>query len=138
MSTSNSLLIQYGNYGDMVYSISLLTTKLSIMLLILRVFCSVHFDLPYFLTMGLMIVNTAFYLCFLIVPTVACQPRTKIWTPQLPGKCLEVTQLYLASAIFNFLSDIAMLSVPILLIWRLQISKRRKIGITGVFCTGGL
>jgi len=36
------------------------------------------------------------------------------------------------------LSDIAMLSVPIYLIWRLQISRRRKIGISAIFLTGGL
>jgi len=41
-------------------------------------------------------------------------------------------------AIFNMLSDIAMLSVPIYLIWRLQISRRRKIGISAIFLTGGL
>ena len=35
-------------------------------------------------------------------------------------------------------SDIAMLSVPIYLIWNLQMSVRRKIGISLIFGTGGL
>ncbi|KAL6720061.1 hypothetical protein ACLMJK_001982 [Lecanora helva] len=129
---------KFGNIADMVYSIALLATKLSIMLLILRVFCSVQRDIPYFLTIGLIAVNSAFYLCFLIIPTALCKPRRKIWTPELPGKCLDVNKLYLASAVFNFLSDIAMLSVPIYLVWRLQMSIRRKIGVTAIFCTGGL
>lgn len=122
----------------MVYSVSLLSTKLSLMLLIIRIFCSVHYDIPYFLTVTLMLINSAFYLCYIVVPAALCKPRQKIWTPQLPGKCLDVTKLYLASAIFNFLSDLAMLSVPILLIWRLHMSVRRKMGITVIFCTGGL
>ena len=122
----------------MVYSIALLSTKLSIMLLIIRVFCSVHYDLAYFFTLGIMFMNTGFYLCFLIVPAALCKPREKIWVPQLPGKCLDVDKLYLASAIFNFLSDLLMLSVPIFLIWRLHMSTRRKLGITAIFCTGGL
>lgn len=122
----------------MVYSVSLLATKLSIMLLVLRVFCSVHYDIPYFFTVGVMSMNTVFYICYLIIPIVQCKPREKIWTPEIPGKCLNVTKLYLASAIFNFISDILMLSVPVLLIWRLQMSRRRKLGITAIFCTGGL
>ena len=129
---------QYENYGDLAYSISLLATKLSIMLLVLRVFCSTHHDIPYFLTVILMLVNSAFYLSYIIVSAAVCQPREKIWTPELPGKCLDNHALYLVSAIFNFLSDIAMLSVPVFLIWRLQMSVRRKIGITIIFCTGGL
>ena len=36
------------------------------------------------------------------------------------------------------LSDIAMLTVPIYLIWRLQISRRRKVGISAIFLTGGM
>lgn len=122
----------------MVYSISLCATKLSLMLLIRRVFCSTRYDIPYILTVCLMFLNTGFYLCYIIVPAAECSPREKIWTPELPGKCVDVKQLYLASAIFNFLSDIAMLSVPVFLIWRLQMSVRRKIGTIGIFCTGGL
>lgn len=122
----------------MIYSIALCATKLSLMLLIRRVFCSVRYDIPYYITVSLMCLNTAFYICYIIVPAAACSPRQKIWTPELPGKCVDVRKLYLASAIFNLLSDIAMLSVPVLLIWRLQMSVRRKIGTIGIFCTGGL
>ena len=122
----------------MVYSISLLATKLSIMLLILRVFCSVKHDLPYYLVIGLIVVNSAIYFCYFIVPIVLCRPRSKIWTPQLPGRCADISKLYIASAVFNLVSDIAMLSVPIYLVWRLQMSVRRKIGISAIFCFGGL
>ena len=130
--------IKFKDYQDMVYSISLLATKLSLMLLILRVLSTLHRDKPYFITIVLIIINSAFYLCYLIVPAALCTPRQKIWTPELPGKCLNANKLYLVSAVFNFLSDIAMLSVPIALVWQLQMSIRRKIGITVVFCTGGL
>lgn len=108
------------------------------MLLIKRVFCSAQRDTPYYLTVLLMVINTAFYVCFLIVPAALCKPRAKIWIPQMPGTCLDVNELYIASAIFNVLSDIAMLSVPVYLVWNLQMNVRRKIGISAIFCTGGL
>lgn len=136
--TYRSVHLQLSNYGDMIYSISLLATKLSIMLLIKRVFCSVQRDVAYWVTIFLIYANTAFYICFLIVPAAECKPRSKIWTPQGPGSCVNVVQLYLASSIFNLLSDLAMLSVPVYLVWRLQMSVRRKVGISAIFCTGGL
>ena len=79
-----------------------------------------------------------FYLAFFFVPIFQCSPRTKIWTPEEPGRCLDVDALYLASASFNVVSDIAMLSVPIYLIWNLQMSVQRKIGISAIFATGAL
>lgn len=117
---------------------ALLFTKLSIMLLIKRVFCSVKRDVAYWLTIFLMFANTAFYICFLVVPATQCIPRTKIWNPEEPGTCVDIYKLYNASAIFNLVSDVAMLSVPIYLVWRLQMSLRRKIGVSAIFCTGSL
>lgn len=122
----------------MFYSLTILSTKLSIMLLILRVFCSVKRDVAYYLTWSLMTLNTIFYLLFFFIPIFECTPRAKIWDKLVPGKCLDVNVLYLASAIFNMVSDIAMLSVPIYLISQLQMSLQRKIGIIAIFSSGGL
>ena len=109
------------------------------MLLILRIFCSVERDVGYWLTQFLIAVNGIFYTLFFFVPIFLCSPRSKIWTPELPyGRCLNINALYIASAVFNMLSDIAMLSVPIYLIWNLQMSIRRKIGVSTIFLTGGL
>lgn len=56
----------------------------------------------------------------------------------MPGHCLKIEILYLASGSFNMVSDIAMLSVPIYLIWNLQMSTQRKIGVSLIFGTGAL
>ena len=122
----------------MIYSISLLATKLSLLLLILRVFCTVQRDIFYWLTVSLIILNTLFYTSFFFVPIFQCTPRKKIWNEQTPGRCMNVIGLYYVSAIFNTISDIAMLGVPIYLVWSLQMSIRRKVGISFIFCTGGL
>ena len=82
--------------------------------------------------------NTGFYATFLIVPAAQCRPRSKIWNPEEPGECVDVFKLYIASSVFNLVSDFAMLSVPIYLVWRLQMSVRRKVGVSAIFCTGGL
>lgn len=122
----------------MMYSLALFFTKLSLMLLILRVFCSIRRHAGFWLTWILIILNSIFYLSFFLIPIFECQPRQKIWDTSVPGKCLDVNVLYLASAVFNMVSDIAMLSVPIYMIWNLQMSVQRKMGISAIFCTGGL
>ncbi|KAL8846865.1 MAG: hypothetical protein Q9221_008064 [Calogaya cf. arnoldii] len=88
--------------------------------------------------MFLIVLNSLFYTVFFFIPIFQCTPRRKIWDEQTPGRCLDVIGLYYTSAIFNTISDIAMLSVPIYLVWNLQMSVRRKVGISFVFCTGGL
>lgn len=75
---------------------------------------------------------------FFFIPIFQCTPRRKIWDQETPGRCLNVIGLYYTSAVFNTVSDIAMLSVPIYLVWNLQMSIRRKVGISVIFCTGGL
>jgi len=122
----------------MVYSISLCTTKISILLLVLRIFLSVQRDVWWWLTQSLIVLNTIFYIIFFLVPIFLCSPRSKIWNPTEPGRCLNIDDLYIASATFNMVSDISMLSVPIYLIWNLQMSVRRKIGVSLIFGTGGL
>ena len=130
--------LQYSNYDDMIYSVALAMIKISILLLILRIFLSTQRDKFYWVTQGLIAVNTIFYIIFLFVPIFLCKPLSKIWNPDEPGKCLKIFDLYIASAAFNMISDIAMLSVPIFLIWKLQMSYRRKLGVSLIFGVGGL
>lgn len=136
--TGKLTYLQYTNYGDIIYSLALFFTRLSIFLLILRIFCSVQRDRFWWLTQVLIGVNAIFYIMFFFIPIFLCSPRSKIWNPEESGHCLKIDDLYLASGIFNVLSDIAMLSVPIYLIWNLQMSFRRKLGVSAIFGTGAL
>ena len=129
---------QYYNISDMMYSPAVGFTKISILLLVLRIFCPGKRDPYYWVLQSLNILNTVFYAVYFIIPFVLCDPRKKIWLPQTPGKCLQVFDLYIASATFNVLSDVAMYSAPLWKIWHLQLSSSRKLGMSAVFATGGL
>lgn len=122
----------------MFYCVSILAVKLSILLLILRIFLSVDRDLFFWITHLLIVVNTIFYVVSFFVAIFLCHPREKIWNPVMPGTCIDNKTLYIFSAGFNVVSDIAMLSVPIYLIWALQMSIKRKIGVSAIFGTGTL
>lgn len=88
------------------------------------------------LTQLLMLANGLFYAAAFFINIFACRPRRKIWNPEIPGKCFDITSLYISSAVFNTFSDVAMLVVPIFMVWKLQMTTKRKIGISAIFGTG--
>lgn len=65
-----------------------------------------------------------------------CRPFAKTWDPLLPGVCGSSSATILAEAIINMLLDIAILSLPLPLVWRLQMTPRRKIILTIIFGLG--
>ncbi len=71
-----------------------------------------------------------FSVCFL------CTPRRKIWTPTVPGKCLNFSAILISGAIINIISDFAVLALPIGSVWQLQMATKHKIGISAVFAVG--
>lgn len=120
----------------MLYCIAIASIKLSILLLITRIFLAVKRNALYWVMQVLMWVNTAFYAIAVFLAIFACRPRRKIWSPEVEGKCLDSKSLYITSATFNSASDLVMLSVPLHIIWKLQMSTKRKIGISAIFGTG--
>lgn len=44
--------------------------------------------------------------------------------------------MFIATAISNMVVDIAILAVPIPIVWRLKVSIRQKIALSGVFLLG--
>ena len=121
-----------------MYSLVACFTKISIILLVLRIFCPQTRDRFYWALQGLNLLNTVFYICYFVIPFVECRPESKIWHREKPGTCLDIFVLYLVSAIFNALSDTAMFFVPLWRIWNLGISRARKVGISAIFFSGAL
>ena len=123
---------------DSVYSPTACFTKMSILLLVLRIFCPQTRDRCYWTLQILNVLNTAFYICYLVIPIVMCSPREKIWNRGVEGKCLNIYALYVSSSAFNAVSDILMFFVPLWRIWNLSISQARKVAVSGIFFSGAL
>ena len=66
-----------------------------------------------------------------------CNPRQKIWNLLITdGHCFDQTAAYMATGIFNVVSDFAILVLPIWPVWKLQMPRRKKIMISAIFATG--
>lgn len=82
-------------------------------------------------------VNVAWYSGSLIRHNLACIPQSKIWDVTITdGHCIDDMSWWIATASVNLVSDILILLLPHTIIWTLQLSKKKKIGISTIFTIG--
>ncbi|KAL8715743.1 MAG: hypothetical protein Q9220_000410 [cf. Caloplaca sp. 1 TL-2023] len=67
-----------------------------------------------------------------------CRPIRKLWTPAVEGTCIHVYDLYLANSILNVITDFMVLLVPLPMLRSLQVGKKQKWIIAGLFAVGSL
>ena len=66
-----------------------------------------------------------------------CKPRRMIWDKLTPGgKCYDVNNIILSQGSFNMASDVVILFLPTLSLWKLNVPLARKLFITLMFATG--
>ncbi|GAB1193458.1 hypothetical protein APSETT444_002674 [Aspergillus pseudonomiae] len=100
-----SLVMQLANASQIMYGPLIFITKLSILLLYIRVFAPTKKSWMYIFIHGLLWFNAAFYLADTLLEIFACVPREKIWNPDVHGYCVNVNAMILATAILNTISD---------------------------------
>jgi hypothetical protein len=77
-----------------------------------------------------------FYTSDFFLTLFICTPREKIWNDTVDGKCLNYNALVVASALFNIISDLVILFLPVRSVWKLHIATKKKCAIVLLFCTG--
>ncbi|CAD6591223.1 MAG: hypothetical protein ASARMPREDX12_005038 [Alectoria sarmentosa] len=121
---------------EIAYIPIIFITKLSILLLFLRIFVPSGKTRTYWIIQGVILFNFLFYLANLPVEIWPCVPRSKLWTPTEPGHCIKNEEVFVAGGTINVVSDFTILLLPIVEVWRLHMSTQRKIGVSAVFATG--
>ncbi|KAM0328617.1 hypothetical protein ACHAQA_005028 [Verticillium albo-atrum] len=119
--------------AEVLYAFNLGWTKLSLLLMYYRIF-----RVPYFKKMA-WIVGTfvmAWVVCITFLFIFICVPVEKLWYPHLPGRCINQVGTWIANAASTIFTDLVILVLPIPPIWRLQLKKLEKIGLTFAFSLG--
>ncbi|KAL4950243.1 hypothetical protein BDW69DRAFT_187545 [Aspergillus filifer] len=124
------------NASQIFYAPLIFTTKLSIFLLYLRVFAPTRQGKTHHAIHTLIWFNLAFYLANFFLKIFQCTPRRKIWIPDVKGNCININYPILITAAINVVSDLLMLSLPIICVWRLHMGTRLKMGISAIFAAG--
>lgn len=120
----------------MIYLISLMGYKMSILILYLRLF-AVNRRFRY-LTWSTMFLVTGYLTANLWTQIFGCSPRSKYWIPDTPGHCIDYTKAGLAYGLMNIASDLLIFVLPLPLIWQLKLSRREKAGISFIFMSGAM
>ncbi|KAI2636173.1 hypothetical protein GGS21DRAFT_489887 [Xylaria nigripes] len=116
--------------------VTILLIKSSILLEWIHLFASTS-NQPFALCCKIVIaVNIACFTTALIALNVTCRPFQKTWDKTVEGTCDDVTQFYLSTVIINLVLDLAILVLPQPVIWGLQMTSSRKLGVSAVFTCG--
>lgn len=67
-----------------------------------------------------------------------CTPIAYFWDKSIAGHCINVSPFYISITAVNLAADIMIVTMPLPIIWNLNTSAGRKIGLTLVFLLGGL
>lgn len=121
--------------GQPTYTLSLMCTKLSILMFYLRFPSSKLFKAAAYLVMLLAVgngVSAALSVVYL------CKPIPKNWDPSIDGSCGDGMVLFWATAVLNMSTDILILMLPFWLLKPLQLPPRRMFGVALILMSGGL
>ncbi|KAI0970199.1 hypothetical protein F4678DRAFT_132587 [Xylaria arbuscula] len=80
--------------------------------------------------------NALYYTANIIIENVSCTPKAYWWDKSLTGHCLNGTVLALTSATVNLAFDIVIFILPQRIIWTLNMSTSRRLGVSAVFIVG--
>lgn len=119
--------------NQIFYKLTINLTKLSILALYLRIFTQTWFRATCF-TLSTIITSYAF--SSIIATIFQCTPVRRIWDKSIAGACIDITTFWYSNAIYNLLTDFAILATVPPVIWTLSLPTRQKLGLTAVFGLG--
>ncbi|KAI9898014.1 hypothetical protein N3K66_006374 [Trichothecium roseum] len=122
--------------ATIIYAPMTLMVKISLLLIIARVFGGVHKQVKYGIW-ALLAINGLYYTSGLFIKIFICHPISAYWMGQL-DKCLDQSAIVTADAIVSVISDLALLLLPVPLTCSLQMPLRKKLHVLGMLCAGGV
>ncbi|KAJ4984261.1 integral membrane protein [Stagonosporopsis vannaccii] len=127
-----------------IYALIIIPLKVSLILQIRRIFMPHNHSLharPFVLWVidSFLVLNVIFYLALFLFQFLACRPLPHAWNPLIPGTCVRNKLfVHIVSASINTASDLIIVILPQPVIWRLELSSKRKWGLSAVFLLGAL
>lgn len=124
--------------GANFYVVIITCVKTAIILDWLRIFVPGKTRNAFFWTCwAVLICNVLYYIANLMALNLACIPYQAIWDITITdATCLDEKALDISSAVMNLLSDFILFGMVQKVIWRLQMSLKRKLGVSLIFAAG--
>ena len=131
-----ALYLQYSIAQAIIYGLGVYFAKTTILILLLRIF---GIDQKFrAVTWFVIAVWTTWTIIDVCLCLFGCNPIRKAWEPLLPGTCIDIIQVGIASGYINIVTDVAILVLPIPMVWQLHLRTKLKVAVTAVFLCGTL
>ncbi|KAI1098688.1 hypothetical protein F4804DRAFT_350120 [Jackrogersella minutella] len=127
--------LYYVHIASVLYAVCILFIKVSILLQYIQVFLPAKKPKAIYWTVIVMAgTNALFYSTGIFCEIFACHPFAKAWDPFITqGHCIDTLALSSVSGGINTISDVIILILPQLIIWRLNISIKNKTAVSVIF-----
>ncbi|KAI0509382.1 hypothetical protein F5B22DRAFT_649011 [Xylaria bambusicola] len=125
--------------ASIYYGLSILFLKLAILMDWLRIFLLPGQRNAIFWSIHVLIwSNVVYYVSGTFLEIFRCTPRQKIWDPLfVGGVCpIDIDANNFVSAVINLVSDLAILAVPQFVVWKLNMTRAKKVGVSFIFGIG--
>ncbi|KAI0024930.1 hypothetical protein F4780DRAFT_483665 [Xylariomycetidae sp. FL0641] len=117
----------------LMWAVGVYAVKVGILLFYWRIFHTKGFRVGAIVVAAF---STGIFLSNLFSFAFQCWPIPLFWDHTLEGTCIEQTTFYFASAIINVIGDVAVLSLPLPVVWGLQTSRSKKWSLSFLFLLG--
>lgn len=131
-----AILRQLFYVAQIFYKLTVNLTKISILLLYLRIFAV----FTWFRLIGRALIGvvTAYMIAAFFASVFQCTPVEKAWDRSVPGTCISIEKNWYANAGFSIATDAIILLLPIMPILSLKLPAGEKVALLGVFVLGAL
>lgn len=121
--------------GQILWVTAVFFIRASIIQLYIRLFYSTKsFRITCYVIHG---INFVYFAATILGACLICRPIAFNWDPTIPGgSCGDQKSLDLFIGVFNLLLDVALVALPMPVLWGLQMSRQKKVVISGIFAMG--
>ncbi|KAL8819662.1 MAG: hypothetical protein Q9223_001958 [Gallowayella weberi] len=118
---------------ELFYCAAIASVKLSCLLLYRRLFPMKGFIRILWSVGGFIVLYTIVQICLIIFQ---CSPISRAWNPSIKAECINIGTATTAVAALNVATDFSTLTLPLPLIWGLQLPTAQKLQVSGIFLLG--
>ena len=121
------------------YEAGVFFPKISILFLLLRIFIDKSYRIYTYMLMGIL---TATFVGVIVTASLQCQPMGYYWLrtidPSYEGHCINLRVFWRWASFPNIITDVAMLLLPLPILFTVMMSKTDRIGLTFTFALGSM
>lgn len=132
---SNALTFQWNYANQLLYNPILSLVKVSVLIFLLRL--DNRSPVVRYLVIGSMVFTIALAISIFVADVFQCTPVAYVYDLSIVGgKCFQQGAFYVATAVCTIVTDILVVTIPMIIVYGLQMPLRRKLAVVGILGLG--